>query len=152
MMRRVCRYPPPNARLIRLEEGPPTYRFLGYADKNNENFDLCNPKCIGYFGPFAFPSLKVNQSLPIGPGRFGLPSHPLPYTTTYWDPVADDCNRNCAKTMRISRRQENERPKYRLDIIDFPQRAIPGIGRIISGHEIGPVCHNSRRTNLCDMR
>lgn len=125
-MQRVPRYPPLHARLIRLEDGPPMYRMLGYADKNNLNYDLCDPPPVGYFGPFAIPRLPTNQPLPFGPGRYGLPSLPLAYSTHYWDNRAYVCDPYCHQTPyhKLTRLGTAPRPEE----VIFPEMAVPGTG------------------------
>ncbi|XP_013061638.2 uncharacterized protein LOC106051060 isoform X2 [Biomphalaria glabrata] len=127
MMQRVPRYPPLHARLLRLEEGPPMYRMLGYADKNNTHGDLCSLFPAAYYGPFAFPRFPTNQPLPFGPGRFGLPSMPLAYTTHYWDDRRMPCDFYCRQTPYHKLHYMRVQPPRPEEVI-FPEMAVPGTG------------------------
>ena len=121
-MQRVKRYPPIDARMVRLEEGPPMYRMLGYADVNNQHSDLCDHPPPGYHGPFSTPRLPPNQQVPFGPGRFGLPSMPLAYTTNYWD-ERTACKHNTTPVIHTA-----VTPHDRPEAIYFPEMAVPGTG------------------------
>jgi len=123
-MQRVPRYPPLHARLVRREEGPPMYRMLGYADKNNEHSDLCDPPPPGYHGPFSCPRIVPNQQVHFGPGRFGLPSQPLAFTTTYWDDRIPQCNFESRRCHLHHCRVPHDRP----EAVIFPEMAVPGSG------------------------
>lgn len=126
-MVRTCRHPPPCARLIRLEDGPPMYRMLGYADKNNVMSDLCETAAPGFIGPFATYRLPPNQSLPFGPGRFGLSTHPLAYTTHYFVDCGLQCDFHTLQTP-YHRLHKAQLPEARPKEILFPEMAIPGSG------------------------
>ncbi|GFR74214.1 hypothetical protein ElyMa_002157200 [Elysia marginata] len=130
MMQRAPRYPPSSARLIRLEEGPPMYRMLGYADRGNLLWDLTEPTPPGYHGPFSVAWPENKQSVHVGPGRFGLPSQPLAYTTLYWDDNVSDEDKNLMQTphtpflLMNSARALATRPAAEV----FPEMAVPGSG------------------------
>lgn len=126
MTQRVLRFPPTTARLIRLEEGPPMYRMQGYADHNNRCNDLCFPDPCGFIGPFGLPRWPPNQTVSVGPGRFGLPMTQLAFTTYYWD------NRVFPYHSYIDGRTLNRMYttpfETRPEAVSFPERAVPGTG------------------------
>ncbi|CAG5136406.1 unnamed protein product [Candidula unifasciata] len=125
MMLRVPQYPPPHARLIRRDEGPPMYRMLGYADENNIMSDLCDVIPPGFVGPFATLRLPPNQSIPFGASRFGLPIIPTSYTTVYYDDRFASCSDRYTPCNRM---ELIPLPEPRLEEILFPEMAIPGTG------------------------
>lgn len=126
-MERVPRFPPPHARLVRKEEGPPMYRMLGYADLDNRMDDLCTLyPYISVCGPFGQQAMSYNQTVPVGPGRFRLPMAPLPYTTCYWDDYTFP--QHAYVDCRTVNRLYTVPPETRLEAVCFPERAVPGTG------------------------
>lgn len=124
-MLRVPQYPPAHARLVRLEEGPPMYRMLGYTDENNIMSDLCDVIPPGYIGPFATTRLPPNQSIPFGPSQYGLPIPLFSYTTTYFD----DRFVMCSELYTTCNRMEQiPLPEPRVEELSFPEMAVPGTG------------------------
>jgi len=126
-MDRVPRYPPSHGRLVHFEQGPPCYRYLGYADKSNRMCDLrdpCNnPEHVSPFvdGPFSIEKLHFQQQMHFGPGRFGLPTHPFPFNTTFWNTRRTPC---CRSSMKL----QSELPVERPEAVMLPERMVPGSG------------------------
>ncbi|GFO01011.1 hypothetical protein PoB_002751600 [Plakobranchus ocellatus] len=136
MMQRVPRYPPAHARMIRVEEGPPMYRMLGYADRSNLHWDLTEPTPPGYEGPFAIARAPHEQSVGAGPGRFGLPSQPLAYTTAYWDDKLFSCDPGLARRPHLRIHHNNVLPT-RPEAEVFPEMAVPGSGMVSKFRDSG---------------
>jgi len=145
MNQRVPRYPPRHARMIKLESGPPMYRMLGYADKNNLLSDLCAP-CPppGWAGPFSWPKC-IDQQTKFGPGRFGLPSMPLAYTTSFYDDRAISCDVLCNRRggHKMSDKYSWNTPSERPEAVTFPEMAVPGTGLHSRFKNSGYICDDS---------
>ncbi|RUS85506.1 hypothetical protein EGW08_006714 [Elysia chlorotica] len=143
MMQRGPRFPPPSARLIRLEEGPPMFRMLGYADRSNLMSDLADTKPTGFYGPFSIAWPHDQQSVHVGPGRFGLPSQPLAFTTVYWD---DNASGGRKRQMRVPRRpymrlRRGAGLPTRPEAEAFPEMAVPGTGVLSRFRDSGYTDH-----------
>ena len=106
------------------------FRMLGYADKANLLWDLTEPTPPGYHGPFSMVRPAHAQSVGVGPGRFGLPSQPLAYTTIYWDDNVSEADKDQMQVDRKPLLRMNyakvlpTRPEAEV----FPEMAVPGSG------------------------
>ena len=115
------------------------FRMLGYADRSNLLWDLTEPTPPGYYGPFSIAWPHHEQNVHVGPGRFGLPSQPLAFTTLYWDDnVSDDekyqmqVPRGPFMLMRPGRVLPT-RPQAEI----FPEMAVPGSGMMSKFRDSG---------------
>jgi len=132
MYNRVPRYPPMDARMVRIEDGPALYRCLGYNDlvdnEAKERFfaHITNPpetlpKSVSITGPLV--------RTPIA----GLQSRLMARNTFYWDPNPKSCHAQIDNCRKIHRNQiPVDRPEARV----FPEMAVPGSG-------MSSMCWNS---------
>lgn len=135
------------------------YRMLGYADRGNVLWDLTEPTPPGYHGPFAEAWPKDQQSIHVGPARFGLPSQPLAYTTLYWNDNVSGEDKNLMNASRapvLYMRPSIFLPS-RPEAEVFPEMAVPGSGTMSrfrdSGYTINQrLDSGDKRCSYCDER